>query len=261
MRTHALSVETANFEFYGRLYAQKPPLLRLLHAALSFDQQSKSKRVLRLLKPRLDAVRREGRRPSVLDYGFGHGAVLLGLPRACDAYGCELTWEAVRGLQGVCNLLGRPMGLYVRDGFESAVEGMLFDGITCSHVLEHVRDDVSLLRSLASRLAPGGEMVINLPINEVWEDPKHIRRYDEDSIRRLLADCGLAALSLEQGDRWTAFFLSRETRDDLPFPARLALKAMRALFALLPLGMVDALEAACIRSLPCQQILIVAGKA
>ena len=36
-----------------------------------------------------------------------------------------------------------------------------------------------------------GKVLVNLPINEVWDDPKHMRKYTADSVFHLFNECGL----------------------------------------------------------------------
>jgi len=69
-----------------------------------------------------------------------------------------------------------------------------FDGVICSHVLEHV-DDVAALAELFRVLKPDGVALLAVPIVEGWEtsyeDPTIIDEYDrlvhfgqEDHVRR-----------------------------------------------------------------------------
>lgn len=253
-----MEIEVANREFYDRLYRKKSRFSQLLLPRISFDQQSKSKRNYLLLLPHLRKVVR--RAPKILDYGFGHGSFLLKLPPACEAYGCDISPEAVLGLESVARMQGRRMNLSTVDGFETATCGIEFDFIICSHVLEHVPDDSALLGMFASRLASGGRIIVNLPINEVWRDPKHVRDYDRASIERLLGTCGLAAEEWWICDRWTALLLTYEQARRSGLPLRLALRLLRALLAVLPLRFVDLLERALPAGFKEQQILFVAGR-
>lgn len=40
--------------------------------------------------------------------------------------------------------------------------------------LEHVANDLSLLKELSDSLVPNGRILINVPVNEGWEDLKHV---------------------------------------------------------------------------------------
>jgi SAM-dependent methyltransferase len=257
MDAESAAVESVNQAYYDALYRRRRSILGtlalLLHPLASFDQQSKSKRNYQLLEPLL-----RGGPLRILDYGFGHGSFLLKLPRACPAQGCDLSREAVHSLQHLCGLLGRRLELFTPDAFADRVPDRSLDVIVCSHVLEHVPDDGQLLAELASKLAPGGRLLLNLPINEVWEDPKHVRRYDHQTVSDLLARHGLRIEQLRACDRWTAFLLSHEQTHRFSGTLRPALRALRLGLALLPLSVLDALEGLLLAGRPPQQMLILA---
>lgn len=52
-----------------------------------------------------------------------------------------------------------------------------YDFVLCSHVLEHVPDDDAAIRSLASLVAPGGEVLVQVPL-----DPARLSTYEDWSI-------------------------------------------------------------------------------
>ena len=65
-----------------------------------------------------------------------------------------------------------------------------FDTIILLDVLEHIEDDVGLLRRIAANLAPGGRLILKVPAipwlySELDQVIGHYRRYD----RRALEDC------------------------------------------------------------------------
>jgi SAM-dependent methyltransferase len=70
------------------------------------------------------------------------------------------------------------------------------DVVTAFDVLEHVDDDVGTLRTLASLLAPGGQIVLTVPAYAwLWggEDviSQHRRRYTMSSLRGAVRAAGL----------------------------------------------------------------------
>lgn len=72
-----------------------------------------------------------------------------------------------------------------------------FDTVILLDVLEHIEDDVGLLRDLAARLAPGGRLILKVPAMPSLYCPMdraigHYRRYDRRLLEARLAEAGLA---------------------------------------------------------------------
>jgi len=76
-------------------------------------------------------------------------------------------------------------------------ESQAFDLVCAMDVIEHVEDDVGALSELARVLAPGGTLLISVPLHEshwtAFDDfVGHCRRYEPQMLTALLAHCGLA---------------------------------------------------------------------
>ncbi len=80
----------------------------------------------------------------------------------------------------------------------------LFDLIHCQEVLEHIPDPESVLESLASKLTDRGKIIVTVPTawSERWmhrvnrgymrnESAGHLREFDEEGLRGMLARAGL----------------------------------------------------------------------
>jgi SAM-dependent methyltransferase len=76
-----------------------------------------------------------------------------------------------------------------------------FDAVLCSHVLEHVDDDLAAMRELARVTAPGGWCLVMVPLDlsrlETYEDPAITAPQDRlrafwqpDHVRQYAADIG-----------------------------------------------------------------------
>lgn len=82
---------------------------------------------------------------------------------------------------------------------ESAPElaGEAFDSVVCANVLEHVEDDEGALKQIHELLAPGGRVVLVVPMlralyGEIDRAIHHHRRYERAEIEAKLARAGFA---------------------------------------------------------------------
>jgi 2-polyprenyl-3-methyl-5-hydroxy-6-metoxy-1,4-benzoquinol methylase len=71
-----------------------------------------------------------------------------------------------------------------------------FDTVVLLDVLEHIEDDVALLKGLRARLAPGGHLILKVPAMPSLYSPMdaaigHWRRYDKRALRETMTRAGL----------------------------------------------------------------------
>jgi SAM-dependent methyltransferase len=124
----------------------------------------------------------------VLDVGTGAGGMLDLLARYGAAEGVDADPEAV------CTAARRNVHLY--DGRTLPYDDATFDLVTAFDVIEHVADDVSLLRELRRVGRPGARVVVTVPaLSNLWgaEDvvSHHYRRYARRTLVAALAAGGL----------------------------------------------------------------------
>jgi 2-polyprenyl-3-methyl-5-hydroxy-6-metoxy-1,4-benzoquinol methylase len=136
---------------------------------------------------------------KVLDVGAGNG---LFVAEACAwglrASGIDLDEEGVAA--------GRRAGLDLRvetAADRAAREPGAYDGVTLSHVIEHVPDPVALLRDCVALLRPGGTVWIATPnlaaaghrrFGGAWvhlDPPRHLVLFDARSLLAATAAAGL----------------------------------------------------------------------
>lgn len=135
---------------------------------------------------------------QVLDVGCGTGVFLDLLARAgVGASGVERNPQSVA--------YARALGLRVDEADALAFlaeRTAAYDGLYCSHFVEHLPFDVVclLVERCARALAPGGVAVLTFPDPEsirsqllgFWRDPEHVRFYHPDIIEVLARTHGLA---------------------------------------------------------------------
>ncbi|MFL6601399.1 MAG: class I SAM-dependent methyltransferase [Steroidobacteraceae bacterium] len=94
--------------------------------------------------------------------------------------------------------------------------GTDYDLITAFHVLEHLPDPRTALRDLASRMAAGGQLIIEVPHSEdalltlysseafrrftYWS--QHLFLFNAETLRRLAVQAGLRVVSIRQLQRY-----------------------------------------------------------
>jgi SAM-dependent methyltransferase len=128
----------------------------------------------------------------VLEVGCGTGNVLRVLETTCTrgtVVGLELSWERLRfARQRVTTPLVQ--GDLHRPPFKTP-----FDLIGLFDVLEHVPEDVRVLKDLSALLAPQGVLLLSVPAHpRLWsyfdEASSHYRRYTLDNLGRALTSAG-----------------------------------------------------------------------
>jgi SAM-dependent methyltransferase len=79
--------------------------------------------------------------------------------------------------------------------------GGAFDTILCLNVLEHIRDDATVLLGFHDRLVPGGHLLLLVPAHnalfgEIDRSVGHERRYSRRALRSLLRHAGFGQIEV-----------------------------------------------------------------
>ena len=247
-----MSIKSINHEFYESAYLNKNIFGTLLKQFFSYDQLNKARRNLAIAKK----IPQFSKKISVLDYGFGYGTFLLRMPRRHSIFGCELSAAATTNLSFLCSILGRKVDFFSQEQFIENSLNVTFDLIVCSHVIEHVEDDMELLLKFRQVMSKDGYLLLNLPINEVWKDPKHVRAYSVGTATSLLNKSGFEVDSFLETDRWSAWILYFEYVSKTKILS--IFRFIRLFFALLPTSTLNAMEIFLPRKFCCQQLIILA---
>jgi len=136
-----------------------------------------------------DMLRRVGVRGRILDLGCGTGGVLQHLGEFGTAIGLDPAPEASQ----YCRR--RELAMVVGSGMELPFGDASFDAVVALDVIEHVPDDVSLLREARRVLRPNGALLVTVPaLPWLWsahdEVNHHYRRYTRATLQQSLVAGG-----------------------------------------------------------------------
>lgn len=139
---------------------------------------------------------------KLLDVGCGNGEFLtLARLAGWDVVGVDFDPSAVK--------VARSRGIDVRQGSVGVIDPAKesFDGVTLSHVIEHVHDPLAVLRQCHALLKPGGWIWIETPNIDAqgharyganWrglEPPRHLVLFSRDSLFRTLVQAGFNSIA------------------------------------------------------------------
>lgn len=136
-----------------------------------------------------DLLGQVGAHGRILDLGCGTGGVLQHLGVFGKAIGLDPAPEAAV----YCRRRNVPM--VVGSGLDLPFADASFDAVLALDVIEHVADDIALLREARRVLRPGGVLVLTVPaLPWLWsahdDVNRHYRRYTLGSLREALHSGG-----------------------------------------------------------------------
>lgn len=222
----------ASFYTSYSTHAAQAPARSALGRSLQRGLRSARSRELQKL------LRRLPRAARCLDYGCGAGAALLTLN--------ELGAARVVGHEPdpLARLAATQQGLTVHGIEGDALAEGPFDLVLLDHVIEHLPDPISTLRSLCAAMAPGGLLLMRTPNTQSllarwfgdrwrgWETPRHLWLFGRTSIEALapsLREAGLQLCGVKSSNRMFLGLL----HGSLPPPRSRAMARVRNGVALL----------------------------
>ena len=123
-----------------------------------------------------------------------------------------------------------------------------------------MKNESFVIQELLRCLKSGGIFLVNVPINEVLQDPKHVRRYTAEHMKSLFESFDLQPVLFYECNRWDGFFARIEAgQPSILF--RIMTRLSRAILALLPERAWSWLENYLLRDQEYQQLVAVARKA
>ena len=164
-----------------------------------------------------------GTRRQILEVGCGAGGMLGPLARFGNVTGIDISHEYLR----FCHARGHRR-IITGSGYQLPFRDDSFDLVALFDVIEHIEDDLQVLREVRRVLRPGGRVFISVPAYQFLFSQNdrvahHLRRYTARKLRKNLNSVGL------QPEKMTYFntFLF-----PLILPAILVLKLKERLFGL-----------------------------
>ncbi|MBG29587.1 MAG: hypothetical protein CMI31_06250 [Opitutae bacterium] len=139
----------------------------------------------------------------ILDYGCGTGFMLGLLGEYGEAIGADSSELSIE--------LSRKRGhenVYLQKSHADLPESKCpFHLVTLLDVLEHVEDDIDLLKKLAEITADGGMLLITVPAYQwLWSGEDHVsqhyRRYSNKSLMHVIQKAGLEKVHLTYFNFW-----------------------------------------------------------
>ncbi len=161
----------------------------------------------------------------VMDVGCGFGGMLPGLSRYGHAMGLEIDLDSARG----CRKRGFT-GICLGSGYDLPLRNNSLDLITLFDSIEHIEDDLRVVRQCGAALKPGGHLMITVPAYQfLFADndriSHHLRRYTRGRLQQIARAAGLEII---KSTYYNVLLFP------LILPAILAMKAMQAIRG--PLG-------------------------
>ena len=133
---------------------------------------------------------------TLLDIGCGTGAMLKALASTYRVIGIDTSNLAVKysRARGLHDVYQMKVHEFPRDEFKVKT-ALLLD------VIEHVQDDVDILRQARNVIEPDGRVVVTVPAHMwLWSGHdvvnQHYRRYSKASLQQALARAGLTPVKL-----------------------------------------------------------------
>jgi 2-polyprenyl-3-methyl-5-hydroxy-6-metoxy-1,4-benzoquinol methylase len=154
-------------------------------------------------------------RPVTLDAGCGNGGfAIYAAHSGHEVLGISDSERELSDADRRAQIMGvshvRFIAHDLRDFNRFHEDGVLYDNVICLEVIEHVLDDVGLLRSLAARTRVGGRLLLTTPTAEHSplyretmhpvgvEDGSHVRYgYSRVELRRVVEQAGFTVHELE----------------------------------------------------------------
>lgn len=134
---------------------------------------------------------------TVLDVGCGTGEYSIYLAeKGLTVTGIDFSEYAVKTAQDKCTGMQNGTANFFVGDISTFTTTRKFNLIVLSEVLEHIDDDIAIVKKFAGFLKTDGHILLSVPFdNALWSSEDvlagHVRRYDHQRIHSLLENAGL----------------------------------------------------------------------
>jgi len=134
---------------------------------------------------------------KVLDIGCGNGRFLMTAPKNVQAEGIEIIESEIK------KCLEKGLKVKKVDIEKSApFKKESFDGISMSHIIEHLNNSQEVLKKIKSIMKKNGKLMILTPnfsacYKKFYDDPTHKRPFTKQSLFRILYDAGFSDIKIK----------------------------------------------------------------
>lgn len=139
---------------------------------------------------------------NIFEFGFGSGELLLNFKNANGIYGVEISHIAIDKIK--IKTVRRGIQKY---NFEPAVrekiysfQKSVFDLVIASHVIEHLADTGEFIDQVKYLLKDDGVVLIQIPINENFKDPKHLHNFTSHSLEQIFHGKGFKTIFIKENE-------------------------------------------------------------
>ncbi len=166
-------MEESNFELYETL----PEKLWWI--------KSRNNLIKRLLKKHL-----KNKKARILDLGCGTGFNFPAIKKFDTCYGLDISKSALEQAKKYDY-----KKLYEGDALKTPFKENVFDAVLCMDLVEHLEEDVELLKEVKRTLKPNGICLFTVPAYKfLWskddELAHHVRRYTKKQIKQKIKKAG-----------------------------------------------------------------------
>jgi len=148
-----------------------------------YDTQFKVKSALNALKK----IKFNSEQKKIFEFGFGSGELIFKFKNVALIGGKEISSYAVdlatekakkKNLKSYFNLIREVPANYIPE--------IKYNLIIASHVIEHIEDTDNFIEQITKIILPGGLLLLQFPLHEKYEDPKHYHKFTTQQIEKIM---------------------------------------------------------------------------